>query len=220
MQKFILTISILFISGKTFAQTTEAHYYKDEYLSKETTEAKAQYIRTVTQFPDGTKTTEVKYLATDEVIRRESLKGDEPVGVWIVNYGSRKMELNYDFELVYSEDNCQQDITLTDYFKDDTVLLYKAPGIPNGLTIYQYLNKFIDYPRLARDNGLEGMILLTFMIGADGKISEIKVKRGVAPILDKESVRVIREFKFLSPPMLDEKAISVCVTMPLAFSLE
>lgn len=220
MQKIITVIFLFFISGISFSQTTEAHYYKDQYLTKETTESKAEYIRTITTFPDGTKTIEVKYIAANEVIQRESMKESEPVGNWIMTYGNKRTELNYDFDLIYSDEACHEDIILTDYFTDDAGLLYKAPVIGNDQTMFKYIGNNIFYPRIARDNGIEGKVYVIFTITAEGNVTDIHVARGVAIMLDKEAVRVLREITFTSPPMLQGKPVDVCLTLPISFQLE
>lgn len=216
----LLFIAILY-SSFAFSQTTEAHYYKDADLRKEVPEEKASYSKMTTRFPDGTISLEVRRMATDEMMHKESSKNSEPVGIWIIDVDGDKKEFNYTFDLVYSDANCAQEITLEDYFTDDAGIIYKAPEIDSGaIWFYKYIGTHLYYPRFARDNGIEGNVFLTFTINTEGGVEDVKVKRGVAPCLDKEAMRVIRELIFTSPPMLKGEAISVCVTMPLVFRLE
>lgn len=215
----LLFIAIL-ISSCAYSQTTEAHYYKDADLRKVVPEEKASYSKMTTLFPDGTITTEVRNMSNDEVIKRESIRGNEPMGIWIIKYGGDKTEFDYSFDLIYSDANCDQALILEDYFTDDASILYKSPSIDNySTTIYKYIGQHLYYPRFARENGIEGKVFLTFIINTDGNVEDISVLRGVAACLDKEAMRVLRELKFSTPPTLKGEAISVCVTLPVVFRL-
>ncbi|MCR5243887.1 MAG: energy transducer TonB [Bacteroidales bacterium] len=48
------------------------------------------------------------------------------------------------------------------------------------------------YPRKAKKAGIQGQVIVSFKITAEGKLTDVKVKKGVHPLLDKEAVRVIK----------------------------
>ena len=64
------------------------------------------------------------------------------------------------------------------------------PGGPNAL--FEYLSKNIKYPVVAEENGVQGRVIVTFVVERDGSITDVKVVKSVDPSLDKEAQRVVK----------------------------
>ena len=67
---------------------------------------------------------------------------------------------------------------------------------------------------------LSGRVTLEFTVRKDGKITDIVVKRGVDPILDKEAVRVVSNSPRWEPGMQQDRAVNVRYTFPVIFRLK
>jgi len=71
--------------------------------------------------------------------------------------------------------------------------LQKKPEFPGGLkSLMQFIATNITYPELARENGIEGTVVMEFIVEPDGRLSNIIVKRGIGGGCDEEASRVTR----------------------------
>lgn len=84
----------------------------------------------------------------------------------------------------------------------------------------QYLNQNIKYPEAARKAGIEGLVVLSFRIEANGTVSDIEVIKKLSPELDQEAVRVAKTMSGQwNPGMQDGKPVPFKFTLPIRFSL-
>lgn len=83
----------------------------------------------------------------------------------------------------------------------------------------KWVNERLQYPEIAKENGIQGRVLLQFVVGADGKVSNVKVVRGVDPSLDKEAVRVVQSSPKWDPGKQRDRAVKVTYTFPVIFQL-
>lgn len=91
------------------------------------------------------------------------------------------------------------------------------PTFPGN--VQKWIGKTVKYPTLAMENGIEGKVLVQFVVERDGSVSNIKVVRGVDASLDKEAVRVISAMPKWKPGKQRGKAVRVSYTLPIAFQL-
>ena len=87
----------------------------------------------------------------------------------------------------------------------------------NEFTKWVYAN--MEYPDAAKENGVQGRVTLEFTIDKSGRVSNIKILRGVDPVLDNEAVRVISKSPKWSPGKNRGKAVDVKYTFPIVFQL-
>lgn len=67
-----------------------------------------------------------------------------------------------------------------------------TPSYPGGQSALEsFLSKNIVYPQNARDNGVEGVVMVGFMVGPDGSLNNLKVLKPVDPDLEQEAIRVV-----------------------------
>lgn len=78
----------------------------------------------------------------------------------------------------------------------------------------------IVYPEIAKENGVQGRVTLQFTVSTDGKVSDVKVLRGVDSSLDKEAVRVVSSSPKWSPGKQRGKAVKVRFVFPVIFQLK
>ena len=70
-------------------------------------------------------------------------------------------------------------------------------GGTKGLNLY--LREHVHYPTIAQENGIEGKVIVQFVVEKDGRVGEVKVARGVDASLDREAVRVCKMLPKFSP---------------------
>ncbi|MDE6086501.1 MAG: energy transducer TonB, partial [Muribaculaceae bacterium] len=86
--------------------------------------------------------------------------------------------------------------------------------------LMKYLNKNLTYPTLAAENGIQGTVLLQFVVQKDGSIGEVKVVRSKDPDLDKEAVRVVKGMPKFIPGRMNGQPVNVWFTLPVRFKLQ
>ncbi len=221
MNKLKLTTLFLTISSICFSQTTNTKYYNQRM--EEVEQERAKYSKTITQDNDGTITTSTKDLKKDIITSSQTFKGDEPFGIWVYQKFRGTGQLDYNFQLNYSSEVCSNGEHLaktTNYFEDDYKELYKSPRLALGSnSVYEFIGQSIIYPAKARRQGLQGVVMTSFIVTKEGQIENIVVNKGVDITLDKEAVRILRALKFSTPPMLNGQPVNICVKFPISFRL-
>ena len=92
------------------------------------------------------------------------------------------------------------------------------PGGPDEMN--KFLSKNIVYPPLARDNGIEGKVILAFVVSTDGKISGIeKLGKPLGWGCDEEAIRVLKSMPPWTPGKQNGKPVNVKFTLPIRFQL-
>ena len=108
--------------------------------------------------------------------------------------------------------------------KDDNKLYDRAevaPQFPGGTAaLSQYLSRNVNYPPVAIETGVQGRVLVRFVVEKDGSISSASVARSVDPALDKEALRVVRSMPRWKPGTQGGKPVRVKHTLPIDFQLQ
>ncbi|MDX9846288.1 MAG: TonB family protein [Tenuifilaceae bacterium] len=82
-----------------------------------------------------------------------------------------------------------------------------------------YINENLKYPLAAAESGIQGRVILSFVIEPTGKVSNVKVLRGVDPLLDKEAIRVVESSPEWNPGRQRGKPVRVSFNIPVIFVL-
>lgn len=96
----------------------------------------------------------------------------------------------------------------------------QMPSFPGGISgLRTYLNQNIRYPAEAQENCVQGRVVVSFVVGKDGHISDVTVLRSVDPSLDKEAVRVVRNMPRWTPGKQGGEPVRVRYNVPVSFRL-
>lgn len=94
------------------------------------------------------------------------------------------------------------------------------PGFPGGEAArIKYLNENIKYPQMARESGIQGRVFVTFVVEKDGKVTDVRVLRGIGGGCDEEAVRVIKNMPKWNAGKQRGKPVRVQFNMPILFKL-
>lgn len=97
----------------------------------------------------------------------------------------------------------------------------KQPEFPGGNNaLMRFLSDNINYPTEAQEKGIQGRVVCNFVVERDGSISDVKIVRGVDPLLDKESVRILQSMPNWSPGTQKGEKVRVRYTLPVVFRLQ
>lgn len=105
---------------------------------------------------------------------------------------------------------------------DDQIftVVEKNPSFPGGETaLLKYLSTKTNYPVIAQENGIQGRVIVSFVVNRDGSIVDAEVVRGQDPSLDKEALRVVNSMPKWSPGEQRGKPVRVRFNLPVWFRL-
>lgn len=122
----------------------------------------------------------------------------------------------------------QEEVVITDVGVEDDVVeeeifvfVEKYPEYPGGETaLYEYLNKSIQYPEMARDNGITGTVVIKFVVEKDGSITKASILREIGGGCGKEALRVVNGMPKWKPGQQSGKAVRTEFTLPVQFELQ
>ncbi len=95
------------------------------------------------------------------------------------------------------------------------------PEFPDGGTsgLMKYINDNLKYPPIAQENGIQGRVIVSFVVNKDGSISNARVVRGVDASLDREALRLVNSMPKWIPGKKDGKVVRVSYTQPISFRI-
>lgn len=95
------------------------------------------------------------------------------------------------------------------------------PEFPGGEpALRKFIARTVRYPVDAAKNKEQGRVYIQFVVDTDGTITNIKVAKGVSPLLDAESIRVVKSMPNWKPGTQDGKPVRVSYTVPISFRLQ
>jgi len=106
--------------------------------------------------------------------------------------------------------------------KEDEIFVFveDQPGYPGGdKARIKYLQENIKYPEMAKESGTQGTVYITFVVEKDGRITSVKVLRGIGGGCDEEAVRVIKRMPNWKPGKQRGRSVRVQFNMPVRFVL-
>lgn len=89
----------------------------------------------------------------------------------------------------------------------------------NG-NLSQWLSQHISYPIVAAENGIQGQVIVSFVIETNGSITNVGIARSVDPSLDREAVRVVGAMPKWTPGYKNGVPVRVRISIPLSFRLQ
>ena len=97
----------------------------------------------------------------------------------------------------------------------------QMPSFPGGpQALLQYLNSNVKYPVVAQENGVQGRVVISFVVEKDGSVTDVQVAKSVDPSLDKEAQRVVKSMPHWIPGKQNGSAVRVKYVVPVSFKLQ
>lgn len=112
---------------------------------------------------------------------------------------------------------------LTDFGTEDEIfdVVDEDPSFPGGIDKFRkFLGSNIVYPRIARELGVQGRVVVQFVVEKDGAVSDIVVVRSLGSGTDEEAIRVLQKMPKWNPGKQDGRVVRVKYTVPIPFSLK
>jgi len=100
------------------------------------------------------------------------------------------------------------------------IVVEEMPTFPGGEDkLMKYLRDNIKYPPVARENGIQGRVYVTFVVDKDGKIKDLKLLRGIGGGCDEEAMRVVKSMPDWKPGRQNGRNVPVQYNLPVNFAL-
>jgi len=101
------------------------------------------------------------------------------------------------------------------------VVKEELPSYPGGTdALKKYLMDNLRYPSEAKKKGIQGKVMVNFVINAAGAVTDVKIMRGVSSELDAEAMRLVSSVKGWKPASHNGEHLSTAVTMPVEFKIQ
>ena len=159
----------------------------------------------------------------------------EPPQVPLVPVVSDMLEIVDDdiqTETVFSFDDTDIEVPIYSYREDvveevideeeiPVVLVEQKPSFMGGdaNTFSRWISQHLEYPEIAKETGLKGKVILQFTIRKDGSLGDIKLLRGMDPVMDREAIRVVGTSPRWEPGRQRDRAVNVTYQFPVIFEL-
>lgn len=141
-------------------------------------------------------------------------------------------DIKVDDNFMSLEDDANLGVEIMDYVEEVNEEVVEEEAIPFQLVeekpsfnggdaneFSKWVNSKLQYPEIAKENGVQGRVTLQFTVNPDGSVSNVKVLRGVDSSLDKEAVRVVSMSPKWKPGKQRDRAVKVTYTFPVIFQL-
>ena len=110
---------------------------------------------------------------------------------------------------------------ITEEVEQPFVIVEQMPQFPGGeKEMMKFIHNNLRYPSLAAENGIQGTVIVNFVVDHEGKITRIKVVRGIGGGCDEEAMRVLSKMPNWSPGRQGGKPVLVSYTVPIKYVLQ
>jgi len=203
--------------AKLNTEKREAKVEKKEIIKQEP-EKVVEQVKSSVKFtaPIIKKDSEVK--EEDEIKLDEVQKSDKAVGAFTVEgndeVGGAVLKAKED---IAAPEPPKHVVEETKIF----TVVEQMPMFPGGDgALMGYLRDNIHYPTVAAENGVQGRVVVGFVVERDGSITDVNILRGVDPSLDREAMRVVKSMPKWTPGKQNGSAVRVKYQVPVSFRLQ
>ena len=203
--------------AKLNTEKKEAKVEKKEIIKQEP-EKVVEQVKSSVKFtaPIIKKDSEVK--EEDEIKLDEVQKSDKAVGAFTVEgndeVGGAVLKAKED---IAAPEPPKHVVEETKIF----TVVEQMPMYPGGdAALMGYLRDNIKYPTVAAENGVQGRVVVGFVVERDGSITDVNILRGVDPSLDREAMRVVKSMPRWNPGKQNGSAVRVKYQVPVSFRLQ
>ena len=110
----------------------------------------------------------------------------------------------------------EEEVETVEFFRVEVKPTFQG-GDPNAFS--KWVAEHLQYPAIAKENGIRGRVILQFTICKDGSVRNVKVIRGVDEALDAEAVRVVKSSPKWTPGKQRGRPVNVTYTFPVIFDI-
>ena len=104
--------------------------------------------------------------------------------------------------------------------EEKAIIVESLPEFPGGVeALKNFVASSLQYPSIALKNGIQGQVVVGFVVGKTGEITNVKIKSGVDPSLDNEALRIVKSMPRWIPGKQNGQGVDVFYKLPINFNL-
>ncbi|HNY14205.1 MAG TPA: energy transducer TonB, partial [Bacteroidales bacterium] len=124
-------------------------------------------------------------------------------------------------EFIEAVEEVKEEVQEVEAEPEPFVVVEEMPMFPGGdAELLKYIGEHTNYPEVAKENNIQGRVIVRFCVTAKGSVSQISVLKGVDPELDKEAMRVVSTLPPFKPGKQGGKPVPVWYMVPITFTLK
>jgi periplasmic protein TonB len=124
-------------------------------------------------------------------------------------------------EVVEVQQQVKEEVQEAEPEQTPFVVVEEMPMFPGGeAELLKYIAANTQYPEIAKENNIQGKVIVRFCATPKGGVSQVSVLKGVDPELDKEAIRVVNTLPTFKPGKQGGKPVPVWYMVPIAFTLK
>jgi protein TonB len=124
-------------------------------------------------------------------------------------------------EVVEVQQQVKEEVQEAEAEPEPFVVVEEMPMFPGGeIELLKFIAEHTQYPEIAKENNIQGKVIVRFCVTAKGGVSQVSILKGVDPELDKEAIRVVNTLPTFKPGKQGGKPVPVWYMVPIAFTLK
>jgi periplasmic protein TonB len=124
-------------------------------------------------------------------------------------------------DVVEAVQQVKEEVQETEAEPEPFVVVEEMPSFPGGdAALLKYVMEHTEYPEIAKENNIQGKVIIRFCVTPKGGVSQVSVLKGVDPELDKEAMRVVATLPPFKPGKQGGKPVPVWYMVPINFTLK
>lgn len=211
------------VTMETDVELSQLAQKKEAKVEKKEEQVKIEPEKVVEQVKSSVKFVAPVIKKDDEVRPEDEMKSQDELAETKTAIGTFNVEGNDDAngEVLKAKEVIAQPEPPKEEEQKVFDVVEEMPSFPGGQAeLMKYLHDNIRYPVVAEENGVQGRVILTFVVERNGSITDIKVVKPVDPSLDKEAIRVVKGMPHWIPGKQNGSSVRVKFTLPVIFRLQ
>ncbi len=148
----------------------------------------------------------------------DSVKPEETVQLMTADQAQVEVR---DEEVVEIVQEVKEEVQEAEPEAEPFVVVEEMPMYPGGdAALLQYIAEHTQYPEVAKENNIQGKVIVRFCVTSKGTVDRVSVLKGVDPELDKEAIRVVQTLPAFKPGKQGGKPVPVWYMVPINFTLK
>ncbi len=124
-------------------------------------------------------------------------------------------------DVVEAVQQVKEEVQETEAEPEPFVVVEEMPMFPGGdAALLKYVAEHTQYPEIAKENNIQGKVMVRFCVTPKGGVSQVSILKGVDPELDKEAMRVVGTLPAFKPGKQGGKPVPVWYMVPINFTLK
>tara|TARA_B110000438_G_scaffold24744_1_gene23079 strand:+ start:5193 stop:5843 length:651 start_codon:yes stop_codon:yes gene_type:complete len=138
----------------------------------------------------------------------------------IIEIVEDEVEIENEVEIEETETDENEIVEIEEDDEEIFMVVENMPLFPGGdLGLMKFIQKNVKYPAIAKEYNITGKVYVSFIVDRKGKVTNVKIVRGVDKNLDAEALRVVSSLPRYTPGKQRGKAVRVMFTIPINFTL-